>query len=30
MAYDSAREWLGHDAAADYWRLTEAYVDRMA
>ena len=30
MAYDSAREWLGHDAAADYWRLTEVYVDRMA
>jgi glycine/D-amino acid oxidase-like deaminating enzyme len=30
MAYDSAREWLGHDVAADYWRLTEAYVDRMA
>jgi len=30
MAYDSAREWLGHDTAADYWRLTEAYVDRMA
>ena len=30
MAYDSAREWLGHDAAAAYWRLTEAYVDRMA
>ena len=29
MAYDSAREWLGHSAAADYWRLTEAYVDRM-
>jgi gamma-glutamylputrescine oxidase len=29
MAYDSAREWLGHDAAADYWRLTEAYVDRI-
>lgn len=29
MAYDSAREWLGHRAAADYWRLTEAYVDRM-
>jgi gamma-glutamylputrescine oxidase len=29
MAYDSAREWLGHDAAADYWRLTEVYVDRM-
>ncbi len=30
MAYDSAREWLGHDAAAEYWRLTEAYVDRMS
>jgi gamma-glutamylputrescine oxidase len=30
MAYDSAREWLGRDAASDYWRLTEAYVDRMA
>jgi glycine/D-amino acid oxidase-like deaminating enzyme len=30
MAYDSAREWLGHELAADYWRLTEAYVDRMA
>lgn len=29
MAYDSAREWLGHERAADYWRLTEAYVDRM-
>lgn len=29
MAYDSAREWLGHGAAADYWRLTETYVDRM-
>ncbi len=29
MAYDSAREWLGHEPAADYWRLTEAYVDRM-
>jgi glycine/D-amino acid oxidase-like deaminating enzyme len=29
MAYDSARDWLGHRAAADYWRLTEAYVDRM-
>lgn len=29
MAYDSARDWLGHDAAAEYWRLTEAYVDRM-
>jgi glycine/D-amino acid oxidase-like deaminating enzyme len=30
MAYDSAIEWLGHDAAAEYWRLTESYVDRMA
>jgi glycine/D-amino acid oxidase-like deaminating enzyme len=30
MAYDSAREWLGSDLAAEYWRLTEAYVDRMA
>jgi glycine/D-amino acid oxidase-like deaminating enzyme len=29
MAYDSARDWLGHERAADYWRLTEAYVDRM-
>jgi len=29
MAYDSAREWLGGDVAAEYWRLTEAYVDRM-
>jgi gamma-glutamylputrescine oxidase len=29
MAYDSAREWLGHDVASDYWRLTEVYVDRM-
>ena len=29
MAYDSAREWLGADQAAEYWRLTEAYVDRM-
>jgi glycine/D-amino acid oxidase-like deaminating enzyme len=30
MAYDSAREWLGADEAAAYWRLTETYVDRMA
>jgi len=30
MAYDSAREWLGADLAAEYWRLTEAYVDRLA
>ena len=29
MPYDSAREWLGADLAAEYWRLTEAYVDRM-
>ena len=29
MAYDSAREWLGPDLAVEYWRLTEAYVDRM-
>jgi glycine/D-amino acid oxidase-like deaminating enzyme len=29
MAYDSARVWLGTDLAAEYWRLTEAYVDRM-
>jgi glycine/D-amino acid oxidase-like deaminating enzyme len=29
MAYDSARDWLGHDHAAEYWRLTEAYVGRM-
>jgi glycine/D-amino acid oxidase-like deaminating enzyme len=29
MPYDSAREWLGADLAAEYWRLTEVYVDRM-
>lgn len=29
MAYDNAREWLGRDAAAEYWRLTEAALDRM-
>jgi glycine/D-amino acid oxidase-like deaminating enzyme len=29
MAYDSAREWLGHQEAVEYWRLTESYVDRM-
>ena len=29
MAYDSAREWLDHELAANYWRLTEAYVERM-
>jgi glycine/D-amino acid oxidase-like deaminating enzyme len=29
MPYDSARDWLGDDVAAAYWRLTEEYVDRM-
>jgi glycine/D-amino acid oxidase-like deaminating enzyme len=29
MPYDSAREWLGAELAVEYWRLTEAYVDRM-
>ena len=29
MAYDSAREWLGGEVAAAYWRLTEEYVGRM-
>jgi gamma-glutamylputrescine oxidase len=29
MAYDSARQWLGRDVAAAYWRLTEEYVGRM-
>lgn len=29
MAYDSAREWLGRDVAAEYWKLTEFYVGRM-
>lgn len=29
MSYDSAREWLGAELAAEYWRLTEDYVDRM-
>ena len=29
MPYDSAREWFGADLAAEYWRLTEVYVDRM-
>lgn len=29
MPYDSAREWLGADVAADFWRLTETYVDRL-
>jgi gamma-glutamylputrescine oxidase len=30
MSYADAREWLGRDAAAEYWRSTEDYVDRMA
>jgi len=29
MPYDQAREWLGGDAAAEYWRLTEEYLARM-
>ncbi|HUQ23301.1 MAG TPA: FAD-dependent oxidoreductase [Gaiellaceae bacterium] len=29
MAYDSARDWLGAELAAEYWRATERYVDRM-
>lgn len=29
MSYASAREWLGADLAAAYWRLTETYVGRM-
>ena len=29
MPYGSAREWLGPAIAAEYWRLTESYVDRM-
>ena len=29
MAYDSARDWLGPEQAAEYWRLTEDYVGRM-
>jgi gamma-glutamylputrescine oxidase len=30
MPYDKAREWLGRDAAREYWALTEAYLDRLA
>ena len=30
MPYDRAREWLGVERAAEYWRLTEAYLDRLA
>ena len=29
MSYASAREWLGADLAAAYWRLTETYLERM-
>src|SRR5580765_1430146 len=30
MSYDRAREQLGADRAAEYWRLTEAALDRLA
>jgi len=30
MPYDHAREWLGAERAAGYWRLTEEYLDRLA
>jgi gamma-glutamylputrescine oxidase len=30
MAYDRAREWLGADRAAEFWRLTEEQLDRLA
>jgi gamma-glutamylputrescine oxidase len=30
MPYDHAREWLGRERAAEYWRLTERYLDGMA
>jgi gamma-glutamylputrescine oxidase len=30
MPYDQAREWLGAERAADYWRLTEDSLDRLA
>ena len=29
QAYDGAREWLGADRAAAYWRATEAALDRL-
>ena len=29
MSYASAKEWLGRDVAMAYWRLTEAYVERV-
>jgi glycine/D-amino acid oxidase-like deaminating enzyme len=30
MPYDRAREWLGVDRAAEYWSLTEKYLDDLA
>ena len=30
MPYDRAREWLGAERAAEYWRLTEQHLDRLA
>jgi len=30
MPYDRAREWLGAHRAAEYWRLTEEQLDRLA
>jgi gamma-glutamylputrescine oxidase len=30
MPYDRAREWLGTERAAEYWRLTEEHLDRLA
>jgi hypothetical protein len=29
MAYDRAREWLGHDEARAYWQLTEDALERL-
>jgi gamma-glutamylputrescine oxidase len=30
MAYDKAREWMGAERAQEYWRQTEAALDRLA
>src|SRR6266540_3899940 len=30
MPYDRAREWLGPERAAEYWRLTELALERIA
>ena len=30
MPYDRAREWLGPERAAEYWRLTEEHLHRLA